>query len=96
MSLLAILVWCLIWGGVAVLIGQNKNLPQGECFAWGALLGIIGIIVVICKKPALPPAPPGMWAVRCWRCNAVQNVPYTQTEFSCYQCQAPQWTGTHR
>jgi hypothetical protein len=95
MSLLALLVRCLIWGAITAAIGQSKNYPVGESFAWGALLGIIGLIVVVCRKPALPPAPPGMWVVKCWHCNAVQNVPHTQTEYSCYRCGAVQWIGTH-
>lgn len=90
--LIMCLFWCAVWAGVAVLIGQHKNIPTGECLVWGGLLGLIGVIVVACSKPrsALPPAPPGMWAVKCWRCGAGQNVPYGQDGFSCYRCGAAQ------
>jgi drug/metabolite transporter (DMT)-like permease len=93
--LLLCLFWGLICGAVCVAIGQSKNYPTTESFLWGFLLGLIGVIVMVCRKPALPPAPPGMWVAKCWQCNAVQNVPHTQTEYSCYRCRAVQWIGTH-
>ena len=36
-----VVVW-LICGVISAAIGQRKNLPVGESFLWGALLGIIG------------------------------------------------------
>jgi len=54
----------------------------------GALLGIIGVIIVICRRPGLPQAPPGMRAVKCPRCNTVQNVPEKQRVYECWQCKA--------
>ena len=50
-------VWVVIWlicGGIAVWIGQKKNLPTRDSFIYGAVLGIIGIIIVLCQKPGLP------------------------------------------
>ena len=85
---LGLIVLCLICGGIAALIGQKKNRPIGESFSLGALLGLIGIVVVICQKPGLPQAPPGMRAVKCPRCNTVQNVPEKQRVYECWQCNA--------
>ena len=86
--LLEIIVASLVCGGIAALIGQTKNLPVRGSFILGAALGIIGIIIVICEKPRLPQAPPGMLAVKCPRCNAVQNIPQQQPEYVCWQCKA--------
>jgi hypothetical protein len=36
----------------------------------------------------LPKAPPGMRAVKCPRCNTVQNIPETRPEYECWQCKA--------
>jgi len=60
--------------------------PAGSGFALGGLLGILGVIIIICQKPGLPPAPAGMRPVKCTRCNAVQNVPLGQIQFECWQC----------
>ncbi|MGO9155336.1 hypothetical protein [Mycobacterium sp.] len=82
----AIIVWCLIFGAIAAAIGQKKNLLVAESFLWGALLGIIGVIIVIFRRPGLPKAPPGMRAAKCPLCNAVQNIPETQPGCVCWQC----------
>jgi hypothetical protein len=71
---------------IAAVISDRKNLGAVSGFAMGALLGIIGLIIVACQKPALPPAPAGMRAVKCTRCNAVQNVHQGQSQFECWQC----------
>jgi hypothetical protein len=86
--LAGLIVLCLICGGIAALIGQKKNLPVKDSFLYGAFLGIIGIIIVICQKPGLPQAPPGMRAVKCRRCNTAQNVPESQRVYECWQCKA--------
>ena len=78
--------WCLIWGGIAALIGQRKNLGVGGSFALGGLLGIIGVIIVICQKSGLPPAPAGTRAVKCPRCNVVQNIALAAPSYDCWQC----------
>ena len=88
MDFWTIVVICLICGGIAAAIGQAKKLPIGQSFALGALLGIIGLIIVICQKPGLPPAPPGMRAVKCRRCNTAQNIPEAQRVFECWQCKS--------
>ena len=43
------IIWllCAIGGG---LIYQSKNRPFGKGFLWGLLLGIIGVIVTLCKS----------------------------------------------
>jgi hypothetical protein len=62
----------------------------GQSFALGALLGIIGLIIVIVQRPGLPKAPPGMRAVKCPRCNTIQNIPEMEPEYVCWQCTAAQ------
>lgn len=84
--LILVLFWGLVWGAVSALIGHQKNLSTGGSFCWGFFLGIIGLIVVIARKPGLPPAPPGWRAMRCPRCNAVQNVLNEAITFECWQC----------
>lgn len=86
MDIGALVVFWLICGVIAAAIGQKKNLSVGGCFALGAFLSIIGIAIVVAQKPGLPEAPHGMRAVRCPRCNAVQNVPEHQATFECWQC----------
>jgi ribosomal protein S27E len=81
--------WLFIWlvcGAIAAAIGQRKNLSVGGSFALGFFLSVIGIVIVICQRPGLPPAPAGMRSVKCTRCNAVQNIGATQTSFRCWQC----------
>lgn len=80
------LFWGLLWGAISAIIGQRKNLSGGESFCWGFFLGLIGLIVVIAKRPGLPAAPPGLCATKCTRCNAVQNIPIQATTFECWQC----------
>jgi hypothetical protein len=85
-----LIVILLICGVIAALIGQRKNLPVSNSFAWGLFLGIIGIAIVVFQKPGLPKTPVGMRPVTCPRCNAVQNIPVTQSAYTCYQCHTPQ------
>lgn len=64
MSLFGLIVLCALCGGIACAINQSKNRSGGEGFLLGALLGIIGLIIVLClpklpaagaSSPALPP-----------------------------------------
>jgi hypothetical protein len=86
MSLLTVIVFALICAGICVAIAQKKNLDTGESFVLGALLGVIGIVIMLIRKPGLPKAPPGMRAVQCPRCNTVQNIPHDNTRYDCYEC----------
>ena len=80
-----IIIIGLICGAVTLAIGRGKNIPTSEAFLWGALLGVIGIVVVLCSKTR---APMGMKAIQCPRCNAVQNVRTDQAEYECWQCKS--------
>ena len=91
MNLGTVIVICLVFGGISAVIGRAKNRSIGESFVLGAFLGIIELIIVICIKPGLPQAPPGVRAVKCRTCNTVQNIPETQPVYECWQCKA-----THR
>ena len=88
MSGSTLLVYSLICGGVTYAIGTRKNFRKLPSFLWGFFLGIIGIIVVVLWKTGLPAPPQGMRVVTCPRCNTVQNIPMTQPEYVCWQCQA--------
>jgi hypothetical protein len=67
MSWLTIVVVALIFngsaivlcGGICAAIAQKKNLNVRKSFTRGALLGVIGIIIVLKQEPGLPKAPPG-------------------------------------
>jgi ribosomal protein S27E len=74
---------CMAIGGV---ITSSKNRGAGTGIVLGLLLGIIGVIIAACLSSQSPPAPAGMIAVKCPRCNAVQNVPYRQPHYECWQC----------
>lgn len=81
----------LIFGAITAAIAQKRNLGStGGWFLFGALLFIVALPMAIFSKPGLPQAPPGMRAVKCPRCNAVQNIPDTQPEYECWQCKAVQ------
>jgi hypothetical protein len=81
--LLFVLLLCIT---ASVAIGRRKNIDTAECVALGLLLGVIGVLIVVCMKPRLPKAPVGMRAVKCPRCNTVQNIPYGDASYDCYQC----------
>jgi hypothetical protein len=85
-SWLPIIVIALICVAICVAIAQRKNLDVPEAVLIGALLGVIGIVIMLIRKPGLPKAPPGMRAVKCPRCNTVQNIPHDDTSYDCYQC----------
>jgi len=53
----AIIVFCLICGLAAAVIGHRKNLSVSQSFALGALLGPQGVASVVRDKPGLPRAP---------------------------------------
>ncbi|GAB4915501.1 hypothetical protein MAHJHV54_34700 [Mycobacterium avium subsp. hominissuis] len=76
----------LICGLIAAAIGHSKNRGILGSFLLGALLNVIGIVVVAMLPSGVPKAPPGLRAVRCQNCNAVQNIPEADTTFECWQC----------
>lgn len=82
--------YSLTCGGIAAIIGAHRNLSRLGSFVWGFLLGAIGILIVCLAKPGLPPAPEGMRAAKCKRCNTVQNVPLgAPGPTGCYVCKTP-------
>ena len=85
-SFAAIVIALLICGGIAAVIGSAKNHSILGSFLLGAFLGVIGIIIVAVQPKQPPKPPPGMRVVQCPRCNAVQNIPDSQTTFECWQC----------
>lgn len=86
-SVLTFWMFCMI---LCVIIGQRKNIGIGSSLLFGFLLGVIGVIIMLCMKPGLPAPPPGMYVTKCKRCAAVQNVPQGQAEFTCWQCKTAQ------
>ena len=85
MSTGAIMLWiiCAITAGM---ISDRKHNGFGTGLLIGGLLNIFGVIIVMCLKPGVPKAPAGLVAVKCPRCNTVQNVPTGQPQFECWQC----------
>lgn len=79
-------VFLLVCGVIAAAIGHSKNRGILGSFLLGALLGVIGVVVVAVLPSGVPKAPPGMRVVRCQTCNAVQNIPDADTTFECWQC----------
>ena len=80
------IVFCLLCGIVAAVIGHRKNLSVGQSFALGAFLGPYGVASVVSEKRGLPKTPSGIRTVKCPRCNAVQNIGETQADYECSQC----------
>ena len=50
-----VLAFGFLWGTVTAFIGYRNNYPVGSSFVWGFFLGLIGLIVVVMRKP-LPAA----------------------------------------
>ena len=75
--LAAVIVFCLLCGIVAAVIGHLKNLSVAQSFALGAFLGPYGVVSVVRENGAYQRRPPGC-AGKCPRCNAVQNIGETQ------------------
>ena len=86
MSIGSLIVIGLICGIITMLIGQKKNIDTFGSFVIGALLGVIGIVIMHFLRTELPKAPKGMIAVKCSRCRTVQNVMMKQPTFECWQC----------
>ena len=82
----AVIVFCLLCGIVAAVIGHLKNLSVAQSFALGAFLGPYGVVSVVREKRGLPKAPAGMRSVKCPCCNAVKNIGETQADYECSQC----------
>jgi hypothetical protein len=90
MSIETLIVFWIIWLVIALIIGQHKNIDLTTTLVLGGLLGLIGVVILLCMKPGLPKAPAGMYAVKCARCSAGQNIPFGQAEFQCWQCKTSQ------
>lgn len=93
MEFVGLLFLWVLMGGVAAIIAQYKNRSLLEGFVLGALCGCFGVIIEALLPRQLPKAPPGMWATKCPRCNAVQNVSLRATTFECWQCHITVRTG---
>lgn len=83
--ILLVVVW-LISAFVAAIISDRKHTGAATGFLMGLILGVFGILIVALWKPGMPPAPGGMRAVKCPRCNAIQNVGLEAPTFDCWQC----------
>jgi hypothetical protein len=55
------ILWALIWGvvcaGISYAVCQSKNRPVSDGLLLGGLLGVIGLVIVLCL-PKLPPTAP--------------------------------------
>ena len=81
-----VIVGLLVCGAIAAMIGHSKDRSAFGSFLLGVFLGVIGIVIVAVLPSGVPKAPPGLQAVRCQTCNAVQNIPEADTTFECWQC----------
>jgi hypothetical protein len=90
MSMETLVFFWIVWAIIAVLIGNKKNISLVTSLALGCLLGLIGIVILLFMPTELPKAPKGMYATKCQRCTAVQNLPTGQAEFTCWQCKTAQ------
>lgn len=85
-----IIAAAVVCAAIGAAITSSKNRGVAEGLVLGGLLGLIGVIIALClgkRAPRIPPPPPGLVAVQCMRCRAVQNVPTSVPEFACWQCQ---------
>jgi hypothetical protein len=62
-------------------------------FLWALIDVILGVIWMVTNKTHLPKAPAGMYATKCARCGAGQNLPMGQAEYTCWQCHTSQHVG---
>jgi len=76
----------LIFAVIGAVLSARKNRSAVQGFIVGGLLNVVGIIIILCAKPGRAKPPEGLVAVKCPRCNTVQNAPKQQTEFECWQC----------
>lgn len=79
------IVILIAFGLLAAAIARGKQRSGLGFFLLGALFPLIGLIVVALISPGAP-VPPGMRRKTCPRCNAVQNVAQSATEYECWQC----------
>ena len=85
MSAGAIVLW-VVCAVIAGMISDRKNNGFVNGFVIGVLLNIFGVIIVMCLKPGCRSRRGVLVAVKCPRCNTVQNVPAGQPQFACWQC----------
>jgi hypothetical protein len=81
-----LVIYSLVCGVLSALLADAKNLRPVKAFFLGAFLGVVGLAIVAVTRRGLPKAPEGMRAVKCPRCNAVQNVAETAADWQCWQC----------
>jgi hypothetical protein len=62
---LTFIVWCLIWGvvsaGICVGIANAKGRPISEALVLGGLLGVIGVLIMLCLRSERRDLPPAGW-----------------------------------
>ena len=85
-SLIMLFVLAIACGALGASITSGKNKGGVLGYALGFILGPIGVVVALLLPKDTPPAPMGMRAIRCPRCNAEQNVPASSTTNECWQC----------
>ena len=76
----------IVSGTASAVIAAKRDRSITGFFWLGFLLPAIGIAIAAIAAPGEPPAPAGMQAVACPRCNARQNVANDVAAFQCWQC----------
>ncbi|WP_155769317.1 hypothetical protein [Mycobacterium asiaticum] len=76
----------LICGAIAAGIAVRKNRSAVGWFLIGALLSLVGIVIIAMLPAATPGAAHGTRKVYCGRCTAAQDIPIEDSSFVCWQC----------
>ncbi len=84
--LMMVLLSALVCAGFGSTITSGKNRGPILGLMLGLVLGPIGVLVAALLPNGPQPAPSGMVAIRCARCNTVQNVSASAAKCECWKC----------
>jgi hypothetical protein len=86
--ILYFIAYCCLNGTAGALISEHRGNSRHEGFVIGFLLGFFGLAVIALKSrgPDHIAPPAGFYAVRCFTCNAVQNISNADADYECWQC----------
>jgi len=83
---ISFVVLAVLCAGIGAMITSGKNRGAFLGFILGLLLSLIGVVIALLLSAGVPRPPKGMRAVRCARCNTIQNIPESATTCECWQC----------
>lgn len=50
-SIVIVITWCWFWGVVAATVAAGRQTSRARAATWGALLGPLGVLVVVAMRP---------------------------------------------